>query len=79
LHQLLSRVDLQLLNIVLRRFTQIGNQMEAVGDLNGKGTPWRPPSAYTLDRSRVITSTWMQTKPLSKAIGASHRKQVDHL
>ena len=33
--QLLSRIDLQLLNITLYRFTQIGNQVVAVGDLNG--------------------------------------------
>jgi hypothetical protein len=51
LRQLLSRVDLQLLNIAFHGFTQIGNQVEAVGDLNGRrralassiGVQARPP------------------------------------
>jgi hypothetical protein len=57
LSQLLSRVNLQLLNVVLHRLTQIGNQVVAICNLNGGGSACRPPSAYKLDRSRVITST----------------------
>ena len=38
LNQLLSRVDLQLLNIVLHRLAQIGNQVVAIRDLNGGGS-----------------------------------------
>jgi hypothetical protein len=36
LSQLLSRVDLQLLNVVLHRLTQIGNQVVAIRNLNGR-------------------------------------------
>src|SRR5580693_6408962 len=38
LSQLLSRVDLQLLNIALHRLSKIGNQVVAIRDLNGGGS-----------------------------------------
>jgi hypothetical protein len=54
--------------------------VEAVGDLNGR----RRALASSIGvQAGPITGNhlnlWMQTKPFGKAIGGSHRKQVDHL
>ena len=80
LRQLLSRVNLQLLNIALHRFTQIGNQVVAVGDLNGGRRAL--PSSIRIQAGPISgdhSNLRMQTKPLGKAIGGSHWKQIDHL
>ncbi|HMF76207.1 MAG TPA: hypothetical protein VK604_11140 [Bryobacteraceae bacterium] len=79
LSQLLSRVDLQLLNIPLHRLTQIGSQVVGVGGLNGGR---RALSSSLGIQAGPIAGDhfhfWMQTEPLSKAIGGSHWEQVNH-
>jgi hypothetical protein len=80
LSQLLSRVDLQLLEVVLHRLTQIGNQVVAIRDLNGGGSALS--SSIGIQAGPIAGDHFhlrMQTEPTRKTIGGSFRKQVDHL
>src|ERR1035438_5097264 len=44
------------------------------------GAPCRPPSAYKVDRSRVITSTpGCSSSHFCKAVRGPHRNQIDHI
>jgi hypothetical protein len=80
LSQLLSRVDLQLLNVALHRLTQIGNQVVAIRDLNGGGSALS--SSVGIQAGPIAGDHLhlrMQTEPARKTIGGSFGKQVDHL
>jgi hypothetical protein len=80
LSQLLSRVDQQLLNIVLHRLTQIGNQVVAIGNLNGGGSALA--SSIGIQAGPIAGDHFnlrMQTEPARKTIGGSLWKQVDDL
>src|ERR1700691_6362574 len=80
LSQLLSCVDLQLLNIALHRLSQIGNQVVAIRDLNREGSALS--SSIGIQAGPIAGDHLylrMQAEPASKTIGGSVRKQIDHL
>src|ERR1700685_2448221 len=70
LSQLLSCVDLQLLNIALHRLTQIGNEVIAIRDLNGGGSALS--SSIGIQAGPIAGDSFqlrMQTEPARKTIG----------
>jgi hypothetical protein len=80
LSQLLSCVDLQLLDIVLHRLTQIGNQVVAIRNLYGGGSALS--SSIGIQAGPIAGDHFhlrMQTEPTLKTTGGSFREKVDHL
>src|SRR6202451_2438354 len=79
LSQLLSCVDLQLLNIALHRLTQIGNQVEAIRDLNRGGSALSSSIGIQAGPIAGNHLLRMQAEPAGKTIGGSVRQQGDQL
>jgi hypothetical protein len=80
LSQLLSRVDLQLLDIAFHRLTEIGDQVIAICNLNGGASALS--SSIGIQAGPIAGDHFhlrMQTEPTRKTVGGSFWKQVDHL
>src|SRR3984885_16158247 len=75
LSQLLSRVDLQLLDIAFHRLTEIGDQVIAICNLNGGGSALS--SSIGIQAGSIAGNHFhlrMQTEPTRKTIGGSFGK-----